>query len=58
MTGDYRVVRIAFLHGGAVMKTFVSALFALSVLAGFAAPASALDTWQSPVRPTFTEQPE
>jgi hypothetical protein len=40
------------------MKTIVSALIALSVLAGIAAPASAFDVGQSPPRPTSTEQSE
>jgi hypothetical protein len=40
------------------MKTIVSALIALSVLAGVAAPAGALDAGQSPLRPTSTEQSE
>jgi hypothetical protein len=43
MTDDNGVVRIAFAQGVIVMKTIVSALLALSVLAGIAAPASAYD---------------
>ena len=43
MTDDNGVVRIAFAQGVIAMKTIVSALLALSVLAGIAAPASAYD---------------
>ena len=50
MTVDDGVARIA--SGVIAMKTIVSALFALSVLAGIAAPASALDT------KTFWDQQE
>jgi hypothetical protein len=43
MTADNGVVRIALSDGDIVMKTIVATLTALSVLAGIAAPASALD---------------
>jgi hypothetical protein len=43
MTDDNGAVRIASLRGDIAMKTIVSALFALSVLAGIAAPANAAD---------------
>ena len=50
MTVDDGVARIA--SGVIAMKTIVFALFALSVLAGIAGPASALDT------KTFWDQQE
>jgi len=56
MTGDDGVVRIA--SGVIAMKTIVSVLIAMSVLAGIVVPASALDAGQSPLRPTSTEQSE
>jgi hypothetical protein len=48
--GRHGVVRIASHEGDIAMKMIISALIALSVLAGIAAPASALDT------KTFWEQ--
>ncbi len=47
---QHGVADIPLMHGEPVMKTIVSALIALSVLAGIAAPVSALDT------KTFYEQ--
>jgi hypothetical protein len=44
--GSNGVVRIASPDGGIAMKTIISALIALSVLAGIGAPASALDAKQ------------
>ena len=52
VTGDNGVVRIAFFNGVIAMKTIVSALVALSVLAAITAPASAFDA------KTFYEQQE
>jgi hypothetical protein len=46
MTGSNGVVCIAFQNGGIAMKTIISTLIALSVLAGIAAPASAVDPKQ------------
>jgi hypothetical protein len=43
MADDNGVVRIALAQGVIVMKIIASALLALSVLAGIAAPASAYD---------------
>jgi hypothetical protein len=43
MTADNAVVRITLSDGDIVMKTIVATLIALSMLAGIAAPASALD---------------
>ena len=56
MTGDNGVVRIILVHGVTAMKTIVSALIALSVLAGVAAPANALDTktfWEQQDRQSY-----
>lgn len=44
MTTDNRVDRIARKKWRIAMKTIISALIALSVLAGIAGPAAALDT--------------
>ena len=52
MTGHDCAVRHRSLQGDIAMKTIVSALLVLSVLASIAAPASALDT------KTFWEQQE
>jgi hypothetical protein len=52
MTGSNGVVCIALADGVLVMKMIISALIALSVLAGVAGPASALDAKQ------FYEQQE
>ena len=43
MTGDNDVARIVLAQGVIAMKTIVSALIALSVLAGITAPANAFD---------------
>lgn len=52
MTGNNSVVRIALTDGETAMKIIVSALVALSVLAGIAGPAAAVDA------KTFYEQQE